>query len=55
MDYNFYGASQQPYQYMGIPANAYATTGIDLDAMRSVVSAFQVPRSCSGPACSVRP
>jgi hypothetical protein len=40
MDYSFYGASQQPYQYMGMPTNAYATTGIDLDAMRSVVSAF---------------
>jgi hypothetical protein len=41
MDYNFYGASQQQqaYQYMGMPTNAYATTGIDLDAMRSVVSA----------------
>ncbi|OSS46228.1 hypothetical protein B5807_08319 [Epicoccum nigrum] len=38
MDYNFYGASQQQqaYQYMGMPTNAYATTGIDLDAMRSV-------------------
>ena len=54
MDYSFYGASQQPYQYMGMPTNAYATSGIDLDAMRSVVSASQLPRSCSGPACSVR-
>ena len=38
MDYSFYGASQQPYHYLGMPANAYANTGIDPEAMRSVVS-----------------
>ncbi|KAJ4346133.1 hypothetical protein N0V95_005686 [Ascochyta clinopodiicola] len=36
MDYSFYGASQQPYHYMGMPQNAFANTGIDPDSMRSV-------------------
>lgn len=36
MDYSFYGAAQQPYQYMGMSANAYANNGIDPEAMRSV-------------------
>ncbi|KAJ4384257.1 hypothetical protein N0V86_001104 [Didymella sp. IMI 355093] len=36
MDYSFYGASQQPYHYLGMPANAYANTGIDPEAMHSV-------------------
>jgi hypothetical protein len=39
MDYGFYGTSQQPYHYLGMPANAYANAGIDPEAMRSVVSA----------------
>lgn len=38
MDYNFYGASQQPYHYMGMPTNAFANTGIDPEAMHSAVS-----------------
>lgn len=53
MDYNFYGTSQQPYQYLGMPVNAYANTGIDPEAMRSVVSALVRPfstRCCCGPA-----
>jgi hypothetical protein len=53
MDYGFYGASQQPYHYLGMPANAYANTGIDPEAMRSVVSASvraAVLRRCRGPA-----
>lgn len=41
MDYSFYGASQQPYQYMGMPPNAFANPGIDPEAMRSTVSALQ--------------
>ncbi|KAF3000685.1 hypothetical protein E8E13_001789 [Curvularia kusanoi] len=37
MDYSYFGASQQqPYPYMGVPANAYANPGIDLETMRSV-------------------
>jgi hypothetical protein len=47
MDYSFYGASQQPYQYMGMPPNAFANTGIDLDAMHTVVSALSPPCSAS--------
>lgn len=47
MDYGYYGASQQPYQYMGMPANAYANTGVDLETMRSVVSALMRPCSSS--------
>ncbi|KAF2626036.1 hypothetical protein BU25DRAFT_371336 [Macroventuria anomochaeta] len=35
MDYSFYGASQQPYHYLGMSENAYGNTGIDLEAMRS--------------------
>ncbi|UPX14076.1 uncharacterized protein EKO05_0004568 [Ascochyta rabiei] len=36
MDYSFYGASQQPYQYLGMPPNTFASSGIDTDPMRSV-------------------
>ncbi|KAJ8109505.1 hypothetical protein OPT61_g7410 [Boeremia exigua] len=36
MDYSFYGASQQPYQYLGVPISSYANGGIDPEAMRSV-------------------
>ena len=43
MDYSFYGASQHPYHYLGMPANAYANTGIDPEAMCSVVSALLRP------------
>jgi hypothetical protein len=50
MDYGFYGTSQQPYHYLGMPANAYANTGIDPEAMRSVVSAsVRLPRPRSPP------
>lgn len=45
MDYSFYGAAQQPYQYLGMPVNAYASTGLDPEAMRSVVSVLA--RRCS--------
>lgn len=38
MDYSFYGATQQPYHYLGMPGNAYETTAIDPETMRSVVS-----------------
>ncbi|KAH6619924.1 hypothetical protein C7974DRAFT_223400 [Boeremia exigua] len=36
MDFSIYGASPQPYHYMGMPVNGYANTGLDPEAMRSV-------------------
>lgn len=53
MDYGFYGASQQPFHYLGMPENAYPNAGIDPEAMRSVVSALvraAVLRRRRGPA-----
>jgi hypothetical protein len=40
MDHNYFGTSHQPYQYMGMPPNAFANTGIDPDSFHSIVSAL---------------
>jgi hypothetical protein len=40
MDYSYFGAQQQPYQFLGISPDGFPHTGVDPETIRSVVRYF---------------
>jgi hypothetical protein len=46
MDYAYFSAQQQPYQFLGMSSDGFPHTGVDPDTIRSVVRSFGERWSC---------
>ena len=45
MDYSFFPAAPQPYQFMGMAHNGYPHTGVEADTIHSIVRIGEIASS----------